>query len=100
VSSFLTAHQHNRLYSATQVGCCGKDIIVSLSFYSEVVCLACQNLVIQAANAMTQCCSSAMQHLKTYLRSTVQQRRPNDVMLLHIHKERLHHQLNLVNVGN
>ena len=69
------------------------------SFYSEVVRLARLILVMPATNAVSERCFSAMRRLKTYLRSTMQQKRLNHVMVLHLHKERLD-KLNLVDIGN
>ena len=56
--------------------------------FSEVVSLVKIVLVNPATNAVSERTFSAMRRLKTYLRSTMAQKRLNAVMLLHVHKER------------
>ena len=45
-------------------------------------------MVTPATNAISERSFSAMRRLKTYLRSTMEQKRLNAVMMLHIHKEK------------
>jgi len=55
--------------------------------FSEVMTLLKLILVNPATNAISERSFSAMRRLKTYLRSTMGQKRLNAVMLLHVHKE-------------
>ena len=55
-------------------------------FLCQVVKLVNLLLVMPAINAISERSSSAMRHIKTYLRSTMVQERLNSVMVLHIHK--------------
>ena len=43
-------------------------------------------LLMPATNAMSERSASAMRRIKTYLRTTMAQSRPNHIMLLHIYK--------------
>ena len=44
-------------------------------------------LVMPATNAVSERSFSALKRVKTYLRSTAGEGRPNHLMLLHVHKE-------------
>ena len=66
---------------------------------SQVFCLAKLVLVAAATNATSERSFSAMRRVKTYLRSTSGQMRTNNLMVLHVHKERTD-SLDLVNVAN
>ena len=71
-----------------------KSYIVSLSpgvqsSLSQVCVLLKLILVMPATNAVSERSASALRRLKNYLRSTMSQSRLNNVMVLHIHKERL-----------
>ena len=67
--------------------------MVSLSsanrdFLSEI-CTALNLIqVIPATNAVSERSASALRRLKTYLRSTMFQLRLNNLLLLHVHKDR------------
>ena len=57
--------------------------------YSEIVTLVIILLVIPAANAtLSERTFSALRRVKTYLRSTMTQKRMNNLITLHSHKER------------
>ena len=66
---------------------------------SEVCILAFLILVMPATNAVSERSFSALRRLKTYLRSTMNQTRLNNIMVLHIHNH-LTDQLNLFEIGN
>ena len=55
---------------------------------SEICKLLRLILVIPATNAVSERSASALRRLKTYLRSTMSQVRLNNLMILHIHKQR------------
>ena len=84
-----------------------RDVVVYLRdfspaeriIFSEVVMLLKIILVAPATNAISERSFSAMRRLKTYLRSTMQQKRLNAVMMLHIHKE-MCDQLSVVELAN
>ena len=57
-------------------------------FYSEVMNVAKLILVMPATNATSERTFSALQRLKTWLRTTSSQARLNWRMLLHVHNER------------
>ena len=59
------------------------------SSLSEVYKLLKLILVMPATNAVSERSALALRRLKNYLRSTMTQSRLNNLMLLHIHKERL-----------
>ncbi len=59
-----------------------------LSLLSEAKRLLQLMLVMPATNASSERSFSALRHVKTYLRATMNQDRLNYLMLLHIHKER------------
>lgn len=67
--------------------------------FSEVVTLVKIVLVNPATNAVSERTFSAMRRLKTYLRSTMLQKRLNAVMVLHVHKERTD-SLSMVDLAN
>ena len=69
------------------------------SFVSQVTVLAKILLVIPAINAVSERSFSAMTRVKTYLRSTISDCRLNDLMVLHVHKDRTD-SLNMVEVAN
>ena len=66
---------------------------------SEVCTLFCMILVMPATNAVSERSFSALRRVKTYLRSTMTQRRQNNIMVLHVHKDQTD-QLSLIEVGN
>ena len=71
-----------------------KSYIVSLSpgvqsSMSQVCDLLKLILVMPATNAVSERSASALRRLKNYLRSTMSQSRLKNLMVLHIHKERL-----------
>ena len=57
--------------------------------FSEVVILLKIILITPATNGISERSFSAMSRFKTYLCSTMDQKRLNAVMLLHIHREKL-----------
>ena len=58
------------------------------SFYSEVIKLLKLILVMPTTNAISERSFSALKRPKTYLRTTMTQRRLNHLMLLHVHKDK------------
>jgi hypothetical protein len=62
--------------------------IPARELFSEVVTLVRILLVIPATNATSERSFSALRRIKTYLRSTMTQERLNNLMVLHIHKNR------------
>ena len=54
---------------------------------SQVVKLIRLPLVMPATNSVSERSFSAMRRIKTYLRSTMSQKRLNSTMILHVHKE-------------
>ena len=58
------------------------------AIYSEIVTLVIILLVIPAANATSERTFSALRRVKTYLKSTMTQARMNNLLTLHVHKER------------
>ena len=58
------------------------------TFYSEVIKLLKLLLVMPATNAISERSFSALKRVKTYLRTTMTQRRLNHLMLLHVHKDK------------
>ena len=83
------------------------DIIIYLqklspgmkSLLSQVIRLAKLILVSAATNATSERSFSAMRRAKSYLQSTMGQMRLNNIMVLHVHKERTDG-LNMVEVAN
>ncbi|KAJ8041249.1 Zinc finger MYM-type protein 1 [Holothuria leucospilota] len=69
------------------------------SLLSEVMKVAKLLLVMPATNAVSERSFSALKRVKTYLRSTTTDSRMNNLMVLHIHKERVD-KLNLIEVAN
>ena len=67
--------------------------------YSEVVKLVKLIVVMPASNATSERSFSALRRVKTYLRSTMTQVRLNNLMVLHIHRDKLDN-LNLSQIGN
>ena len=72
---------------------------VGRSLYSEVIILVKLILVMPASNATSERSFSALRRVKTYLRSTMTQTRLNNLMVLHVHRDRLD-KLDLCQVGN
>ena len=66
---------------------------------NEVFTLLKLILVLPSTNAMSERSFSAMRRLKTYLRSTMEQKRLNHLLLLHVHKD-LTDSLSCVAVAN
>ena len=58
------------------------------AIYSEIVILVIILFVIPAANATSERTFSALRRVKTYLRSTMTRTRMNNLITLHVHKER------------
>ena len=69
------------------------------SLLSQVIRLAKLVLVAAATNATSERSFSAMRRAKSYLQSTMGQQRLNNIMVLHVHKERTD-KLNLITVAN
>ena len=69
------------------------------SLLSEVIKVAKLLLVMPATNATSERSFSALKRVKTYLRSTTTDKRMNNLMILHIHKERAD-KLDLIEVGS
>ena len=55
---------------------------------SQVWRLVALIMVMPATNAVSERCASALKRVKTYLRTTMTQSRLNNLMRLHVHKER------------
>ena len=66
---------------------------------SEVCTLTLIILVMPATNAVSERSFSALRRVKLYLRSTMTQRRVNNIMVLHVRKDQTD-QLSLIEVGN
>ena len=58
------------------------------TFYSEVIKLLKLILVMPATNAIRERSFSALKRVKTFLRTTMTQRRLNHPILLHVHKDK------------
>ena len=58
------------------------------TFYSEVIKLLKLILVMPATNAIRERSFSTLKRVKTYLTTTMTQRRLNHLMLLHVHKDK------------
>lgn len=70
-----------------------KDHFISMSsakrnFYDQVVKLVQLVLVMPATNATSERSFSALRRVKNYLRANMLQERLNNLMILHVHKER------------
>ena len=84
-----------------------KDIVKSVQDMSEAQKMSlCRVwvifkllLVMPATNALSEHSFSALRRVKTYLRSTMSQKRLNDSMVLHIHQESVD-DLDLKAIGN
>ena len=61
--------------------------VAQRAFYSEVWKVAHLVLIMPAISGVSERCFSAMRRLKTYMRSTMQQSRLNNIMLLSINKD-------------
>ena len=61
--------------------------VAEREIFSEVMTLVKLVLINPATNAISERSFSAMRRLKTYLRSTMGQKRLNAIMLLHVHKD-------------
>ena len=72
---------------------------VARSLYSEIMTLVKLILVMPASNATSERSFSSLRRVKTYLRSTMTQCRLNNLMVLHVHKDRLD-KLDLHRIGN
>ena len=72
---------------------------VQRALMSEVCTLCHIILVMPATNAVSKQSFSAPRRVKSYLRSTMTQRRLNNIMVLHVHKDQTD-QLSLIEVGN
>ena len=68
-------------------------------FLPEVIKVVKLILLVSATNAVIERSFSSLRRLKTYLRSTMGDKRLQNLMLLHIHKE-LTDSINLVDVAN
>ena len=68
------------------------------AFFSEVWKVTHLVLIMPATNAASERSFSAMRRLETYLRSTMQQSRLNNIMLLDINKDRVD-KLDLTAIG-
>ena len=55
---------------------------------SQVCVLLTLILVMPATNAVSERSASCLRRIKTYLRSTMSQQRLNNLMIMHVHKER------------
>lgn len=66
---------------------------------SEVCTLVSLVLVMPATNAVSERSFSSLRRIKSYLRSTMTQTRLNNVMVLHVHKNRTD-ELCLTTIGN
>ena len=84
-TSFLPVKQMSSVRSATE--------ILTLSSFAKNLCSEVYNLCIiyltvPMTSATAERSFSTMRRIKTYLRQTMGQQRLNDLMLLHIHKQR------------
>lgn len=66
---------------------------------SQVVILAKLLLVMPATNAVSERSFSALKRVKTYLRGSMTDKRLNNLMILHVHKEKTDG-MNLIEVAN
>ena len=67
--------------------------------YSEVISLVKLILVMPASNATSERSFIAVRRLKMYLRCTMSQRRLNNLMVQHVHSDRID-KMNLLEIGN
>ena len=70
-----------------------------LTIFSDVILVLELILVLPATNASSERSFSALRRIKTYLRSTMGQQRLNNLMSLHVHKDRTD-SLSLVDLAN
>ena len=68
-------------------------------FMSQVIIVTNLLLVAPATNAVSERSCSALRKTKTWLRTTVTQKRLNNCMLLHVHKEKVDN-LNVIDIAN
>ena len=68
-------------------------------FLSQVVVLVELVLLVPATNAISERSFSALKRLKIYMRSTMADERLNNLMILHIHREKTD-KLDLVDIAN
>ena len=61
---------------------------IQKDFFSEVIVIAKLIYVMPATNATSERSFSALRRIKTYLRNSMSQERLNNVMLLHVHKQK------------
>jgi len=73
--------------------------LLQSEIFSEVVTLIKLILTNPATNAISERSFSAMRRLKTYLHSTMEQKRLNATMLLHVHKK-MTDKLSVVELAN
>jgi len=66
--------------------------------FSELVNIVKLTLVMPATNAVSERSASALRRIKTYLRTSMNQLRVNNLMVLHVHKENLD-KLSLIEVA-
>ena len=67
--------------------------------YSEVLTIVNLILINPSTNSTSERSFSAMRCMKTYLRSTMGQQRHNNIMMLHIHKDKTD-KLSMIDVAN
>ena len=67
--------------------------------YSEVLTILNLILVNPSTNSISERSFSAMRRIKTYLRSTMGQQRLNNIMVLHIHKDKTD-KLSMIDIAN
>ena len=68
-------------------------------FMSQVIIVTELLLVAPATSAVSECSFSALRRTKTWLRMTMTQKRLNNCMLLHVHKEKVDN-LNIIDIAN
>ena len=68
-------------------------------FMSHVIIVTKLLLVAPATNAVSERSCAALRRTKTWLRTTVTQKRLNNCMLLHVHKEKVDN-LNIIDIAN
>ena len=61
---------------------------IQKDFFSEVIVIAKLIYVTPATNATSERSFSAFRRIKTYLRNSMSQEQLNNVMLLHVHKQK------------
>ena len=73
--------------------------VTQRALMSEVCTFISKILVMPATNAISERSFSALRRVKTYLRTTMTQKRVNSIMTLHVNKD-LTDQLSLVDITN